>query len=239
MSAAQGATTHALSIVIPVLNEAVGIAAKLDALSSLRGAGVEIIVIDGGSSDGTAAAALAGADLVVVAKRGRAAQLNAGAIAAHGNVLLFLHADTMLPADSVDLIANALQISARRWGRFDVRIAGQHPLLPLVAALMNLRSRLSGIATGDQAIFVRRDLFEAVGGFPVLPLMEDIALSKRLLLHSRPACLRAKVETSGRRWDCNGFWTTVFLMWRLRWQYYCGADPRDLAQLYGYGPRDG
>ena len=236
MSAENAAASPALSIIMPVLNEAQTLGAVLGTLGPLRARGVEIIVADGGSSDGTAAAALEHADLVLVAERGRAVQMNTGATAARSNVLLFLHADTTLPDNAQSLIAQALA-SGADWGRFDVRIAGAHPLLPLVAWLMNLRSRVSGIATGDQAMFVRRALFETIGGFPALPLMEDIALSKRLRERAPPACLRAKVVTSGRRWDQNGFWRTVFLMWRLRWLYYWGSDPRALAELYGRGPR--
>jgi len=225
-----------LSIVVPVLDEAAGLGARLAALQPLRARGAELIVVDGGSRDGTPALAAPLADRVLSAPRGRASQLNAGADAARGDVLLFLHADTRLPADADALIAQALAGGAR-WGRFDVRIEGRHPGLPLVAALMNLRSRLSGIATGDQAVFVRRALFRRVGGFAPLPLMEDVALSARLRREARPACLRARVVTSGRRWDSHGFWRTVLLMWRLRAAFALGADPQALAARYGYRVR--
>jgi len=149
-------------------------------------------------------------------------------------VLLFLHSDTCLPSDADRMVLDGLHRSGRAWGRFDVRIEGAHRLLPVVAWLMNLRSRLTGIATGDQAMFVRRDAFVAAGGFPAIPLMEDIALSKRLKRASRPVCLPDRVVTSGRRWEQNGILSTVLLMWRLRLAFFFGADPGKLAQRYGY-----
>jgi rSAM/selenodomain-associated transferase 2 len=160
--------------------------------------------------------------------------MNAGAAKASGDVLLFLHADTRLPRDTEHVVLNGLERSKRVWGRFNVRIEGKHPLLWLVAWLMNIRSRLTGIATGDQAIFVRRDAFNAAGGFPEIPLMEDVALCQRLKRASWPLCLREKVVTSGRRWEKNGVVSTVLLMWRLRLAYFFGADPKDLARQYGY-----
>ena len=219
-----------ISIVIPVLNEAGRIVATLTALAPLRAQGAELIVADGGSSDGTAALCKGLADAVLSAPRGRALQMNAAARAASGAVLLFLHADTRLPDDALTQIAQAVQ--TQPWGRFDVRIAGRSPILPVVAALMNTRSRLTGIATGDQALFVRRDAFDAVGGFPAQPLMEDIELCKRLRRLGRPACLRAKVVTSGRRWDSRGAWRTIGLMWRLRLLYWLGVPAERLAAAY-------
>ena len=219
-----------ISIVIPVLNEASRIVATLTALAPLRAQGAELIVVDGGSSDGTAALCKGLADAVLSAPRGRALQMNAAARAASGAVLLFLHADTTLPDDALTQIAQAVQ--TQPWGRFDVRIAGRSPILPVVAALMNTRSRLTGIATGDQALFVRRDAFDAVGGFPAQPLMEDIELCKRLRRLGRPACLRAKVVTSGRRWDSRGAWRTIGLMWRLRLLYWLGVPAERLAAAY-------
>jgi rSAM/selenodomain-associated transferase 2 len=219
-----------LSIIVPMLDEAGGIAATLGALRPL---GAEIIVVDGGSSDGTLAAATPHADRAIVAPRGRARQMNAGAAVASGEVLLFLHADTRLPPGGDQLVLAALDAGAR-WGRFDVRIAGNSPLFPLIATMMNRRSRLTGIATGDQAIFVHRDLFAAVGGFPDQPLMEDIALSARLRRIGRPACLRARVTTSGRRWEAKGVWRTILLMWSLRLRYFLGAAPEQLARDYGH-----
>jgi len=226
-----------LSIIVPVLNEAEGIVAALEALAPLRRCGVELLVVDGGSADATVERAAPFADRVLAAPRGRASQMNAGAAAAGGDALLFLHADTRLPAAALALIAAAIG-EGRTWGRFDVCIEGRSAWLPLVAAMMNLRSRLSGIATGDQAIFVARQAFAAVGGFPELPLMEDIALSAALRASSPPACLRAKVRTSGRRWEQHGVWRTILLMWRLRLRYWLGADPRRLALEYGDVPRD-
>jgi rSAM/selenodomain-associated transferase 2 len=223
-----------LSIIIPVLDEAVAIAAALEALAPLRAKGVEIIVVDGGSADETAALAAPLADRVVASARGRATQMNAGAATARGNVLLFLHADTRLPADADRLVLDGLAKSRRAWGRFDVTIEGRHLLLPFVAASMNARSRLTGIATGDQAMFVTRDAFSATGGFPEIALMEDITLARNLKRISPPLCLRARVTTSGRRWEQRGVLRTVLLMWRLRLAYFFGAKPEDLARRYGY-----
>jgi rSAM/selenodomain-associated transferase 2 len=211
-----------LSVVVPALNEASGIRAALEALAPLRARGHEVIVVDGGSSDDTVRIAQGLADRVMHVPRGRALQMNAGARAASGEVLVFLHADTRLPADFV--IPEFAQ-----WGRFDVRIDGRHPLLKVVACAMNLRSRLTGIATGDQAMFVRRDVFP---GFPEIPLMEDIALSRLLKRRAPPACLRARVTTSGRRWESRGVLRTIFLMWSLRLMYFLGASPERLARIY-------
>lgn len=221
----------ALSIVMPVLNEAAGLEATLRQLVPLRDRGVQLVVADGGSDDATAAIAARWADQVVVAPRGRARQMNAGAGAAQGDVLLFLHADTTLAAQADAWIAQSIQRGAL-WGRFDVRIAGTPWMLRIVAALMNVRSRWTGIATGDQGIFVRRDVFMAMDGFADLALMEDIELSRRLRIIGRPACLRAKVTTSGRRWEARGVWRTIFLMWRLRWRYWRGESPLSLARDY-------
>jgi rSAM/selenodomain-associated transferase 2 len=157
--------------------------------------------------------------------------MNAGAAVAQGEILLFLHADTILPANAGQAITEAINQGAV-WGRFDVCIAGNSAWFPLIATLMNLRSRLTGIATGDQAMFVRRDVFAAVGGFPVQPLMEDVELSRRLLRRSRPACLRVRATTSGRRWEQRGVWRTIVLMWRLRWAYWRGVPASQLAKAY-------
>jgi rSAM/selenodomain-associated transferase 2 len=226
-----------LSIVIPTLNEAAGVAAALKALQPLRAAGHEVVVIDGGSGDGTPDLAAPWADRVASAPRGRASQMNAGARIAAGDVLLFLHADTRLPARADRMVLDGLAGSGRAWGRFDVRIAGRHPLLRLVAALMNARSRWTGIATGDQAVFVRRDAFAAVGGFPPLPLMEDVALSAALKRVSRPLCLRERVITSGRRWESHGVLRTIVLMWWVRLRYFFGTSPERLAEIYRHDPR--
>lgn len=223
----------ALSIIIPVLDEAANIAAALEASAPLRSRGVEIIVADGGSRDATAALARPFADCVIVSARGRATQMNAGAAVARGDVLLFLHADTRLPADADRLILEGLAQSRRAWGRFDVTIGGGHPLFPIIAWFMNSRSRLTGITTGDQAMFVRRAAFDAAGGFPGIALMEDIAFARRLKRVSPPLSLRARVTTSGRRWEKRGVLRMIVLMWRLRLAYFLGADPQELARRYG------
>src|SRR5712692_7468320 len=195
-----------LSIVMPVLNEADGI---LDAL------------------------------VVIAAPRGRGMQMNAGAAASHGDVLLFLHADTCLPGDADALIRDGFARSGcalgRFWGRFDVRIAGAHPLFPIIAATMNLRSRITGIATGDQAIFMSRAAFGP--GFPEIALMEDIAMTKRLKRIGPLLCIASAVVTSGRRWEKHGVMKTILLMWWLRLTYFLGANPARLARFYGYVPR--
>ena len=223
-----------LSIIMPVLDEGEGIAAALDALADLRARGTGVIVVDGGSRDATVQRARPRADRVVLASRGRALQMNAGAEQASGDVLLFLHADTRVPADADHVMLKGLERSGRVWGRFDVKIDGRSPVLLVVAWFMNLRSRLTGIATGDQAIFVRRSAFQAVGGFPAIALMEDIALCRRLKRVSRPLCLRERVITSGRRWEKKGVLNTIILMWHLRLAYFFGAEPKELARQYGY-----
>jgi len=220
------------SIIVPVLDEAPGIAAALEALAPMRRAGASVIVVDGGSRDATRALAAPLADRVIEAPRGRASQMNAGARECGGDVLVFLHADSVLPPNALDAIGAGLKRTGRDWGRFDVAIAGADPLLALVALLMNARSRLTGVATGDQAIFVRREAFDAIGGFPEIPLMEDVAISKKLLGRTRPLALEDRVVTSGRRWERHGTMRTIFLMWRLRMAYALGADPRRLARRY-------
>ncbi|HXZ49273.1 MAG TPA: TIGR04283 family arsenosugar biosynthesis glycosyltransferase [Usitatibacter sp.] len=221
-----------VSIVVPTLDEAAGIERALAPLQALRARGAEVIVVDGASRDATRALAASWADRVLEAPRGRASQMNAGARSSRGDVLLFLHADTSLPEGALEAIEAALADPRRAWGRFDVRIEGRAWPLRLIAAAMNLRSRLTGIATGDQAIFVRRAAFEAAGGFPDIPLMEDVALSKALKRASAPACLAERVTTSGRRWERRGPWRTMALMWRLRLAYALGADPHRLARRY-------
>ena len=216
-----------LAVVIPALNEAGRIRAALEALAPLRSRGHQVIVVDGGSDDATAELAVPFCDLILKTPGGRALQMNAGARAAVTDALVFLHADTRLPARADELIVDALK--TRAWGRFDVRIEGRHPLLPLVACAMNLRSRLSGIATGDQAIFVRREAFT---GFPEIALMEDIEFSRAMKRIGRPACLRERVSTSGRRWESRGVVRTILLMWRLRFLYALGVAPQRLAREY-------
>lgn len=221
-----------VSIVMPVLDEAAGIGAALARLQPLRGRGCEVIVVDGGSRDATVALATPACDRVAVSPPGRAAQMNAGARLAGGDALLFLHADTELPDDADRLVHQALAGTRHVWGRFDVCIAGRPAMLRVIAATMNLRSRITAVATGDQAIFCRRAAFDAVGGFPSQPLMEDVEISKRLRRLGPPACLRARVTTSGRRWEKHGVARTVLLMWRLRLAYFLGVDPARLVRRY-------
>jgi len=225
-----GAPGTRISVVVPVLNEAKGLVASLAALQPLRARGHEVIVVDGGSSDSTVALARPLADRVLESARGRAGQMNAGAALASGAVLLFLHADTRLPEGEDALVIDAL--AAREWGRFDVRIDSPRPLLALVGRMMNLRSRATGIVTGDQALFATRAAFDRAGGFPPIALMEDVALSARLKRAGPPACLRSKVVTSARRWERHGVWPTIVLMWLLRFRYRLGADPERLARSY-------
>lgn len=222
-----------LAVVVPVLNEAPGIATALAGLQPLRERGARIVVVDGGSDDATAAQAEADGAEVVIAERGRARQMNAGAahVSTWADTLLFLHADTRLPADADHLITHALRGGAR-WGRFDVRIEGRSAWLPVVATLMNLRSRLTGICTGDQALFAERGFFDALGGFAEQPLMEDVEFARRARHLAWPAALQPPAVTSGRRWDNAGAWRTIVHMWSLRWRYWRGADAGALAREY-------
>jgi len=227
-----------LAIIIPFVDEAVALPDTLAALfravetvDSFEA--IDVVAVDGGSRDASRVViARHPSARVVDAPRGRAAQMNAGAAATDADALLFLHADCRIADDAPIHIANALT-GGRAWGRFDVTIEGRSKLLPWISMLMNVRSRLTGIATGDQAIFVTRAAFDEVGGFPALPLMEDVALSKALRgVAGSPACLRACVIVSGRRWDTHGAWRTIFAMWRLRFDYWRGAEPAVLAHRY-------
>jgi rSAM/selenodomain-associated transferase 2 len=221
-----------ISIIIPTLNEAAAIVQALQRLQPMRARGHEVIVVDGGSRDATGALATGLADHILRAPRGRARQMNAGAQAASGEVLLFLHADTQLPEAADGLILDGLKDMRRGWGRFDVVIRGKHPLLPLIAASMNLRSRLTSVCTGDQCLFMRREVFLRVGGYPPIDLMEDIALCKRLRQIARPLILTPAVTTSGRRWEKHGVWRTMLLMWWLRLRYFFGTPPARLQRIY-------
>lgn len=221
-----------LAIVVPVLNEAAqwpALAAHLHALQATD-ASLHIVVVDGGSTDATRRLATQAGFQVCASDPGRATQMNAGALSCSAEHLLFLHADTRLPEGALAAVSQALH--HHHWGRFDVHIEGRPRMLRVVAALMNVRSRLSGIATGDQALFMTRAAFARVGGFPAQPLMEDIAMSVALKRCGPPACLRARVSTSGRRWEQRGVWRTIGLMWALRLAYALGANPAVLARAY-------
>ncbi|MDO9322297.1 MAG: TIGR04283 family arsenosugar biosynthesis glycosyltransferase [Pseudomonas sp.] len=220
-----------ISIIIPALNEAANLPALLVQLAPLRERGAQLLVADGGSDDGSPELL---ADLAqwLTAPRGRARQMNAGAVLATGEVLWFVHADTQLPEQADTLVAAALADGQHCWGRFDLCISGQPWLLKVVARLINWRSRLTGIATGDQGIFVLRSTFESIGGFAELPLMEDVELTSRLRQISQPACIRERLTTSGRRWETRGLWRTIFLMWRLRWAYWRGVPIEQIAKAY-------
>ncbi|WP_098417950.1 MULTISPECIES: TIGR04283 family arsenosugar biosynthesis glycosyltransferase [unclassified Marinobacter] len=220
-----------LSVIVPVWNEAAAIGALLQSLQPLRAEGHEVIVADGGSTDGTQDLARFGCDQLVSLELGRSAQMNAGAAVAQGEVLVFLHADTQLPADALQQL-QAFWPRPNVWGRFDVRLSGSRPLFRVISWFMNKRSRLTGICTGDQAMFVRRDTFEALGGFALQPLMEDIELSRRLRDVSRSFCIASPVITDSRRWQQQGAWATILLMWRLRWRYWRGESAESLAQTY-------
>ncbi|MDZ4297969.1 MAG: TIGR04283 family arsenosugar biosynthesis glycosyltransferase [Moraxellaceae bacterium] len=220
-----------ISIIIPARNEAATISQTLAALSTWQQQGHEVIVVDGGSSDNTAAIAKQQANLVLHSEPGRARQMNTGAAKASGQLLVFLHADTLLPSDALALLGK-LSHQAMTWGRFDVELVGRSKWLPVVANLMNLRSRLTSIATGDQALFFSRDLFERLAGFVDQPLMEDIEICRRARVYAKPICFRSRVKTSGRRWDTFGAWPTIRLMWRLRWRYWRGDTPENLAKEY-------
>ena len=219
------------AVVVPLLNELDALTGALEQSRALSGQGARVVFVDGGSTDGTQQMLNDHGAQVVPSGLGRALQMNAGARTTDSEVLLFLHADTLLPEAALAQVAQAL-INGKVWGRFDVRIQGRSRWLPVVAFMMNLRSRLTGIATGDQALFMTRAAFELVGGFPQQALMEDIEISRRLKRLSRPACLRSKVTTSGRRWDTRGAWPTIVLMWKLRWAYWRGVSAADIARAY-------
>lgn len=221
-----------LSIIVPTLNEASCIGTLLDDLAPLRAAGHELILVDGGSDDDTVRLASHHVDHVLDSPAGRARQMNTGAAAANGDVLWFVHADSRIPEGAGDALLEALRCGAD-WGRFDVRLSGRDWRLRMIERMMNLRSCITGIATGDQGMFISRSLFESCGGFPAIALMEDIALSRRLRSSSRPACIpKPRLVTSSRRWESRGPLRTVWLMWRLRLAYALGTAPDTLARRY-------
>jgi len=221
-----------ISVIIPALNEADGIARTLEGLQAWRARGHEVILCDGGSQDGTQAAAEGLVDTITACPRGRALQMNAGAGLAKGRVLLFLHADTALPASGDASLRQALEESGRDWGRFDIRLSGSGVLYRLIEGLMNLRSRLTHICTGDQAIFITRSTFLQIGGFSNIPLMEDIEISKRLKAVGPPVCLKERALTSSRRWEDHGPLRTILTMWALRLAYFLGCRPDRLERIY-------
>lgn len=221
-----------LSVIIPTLRESGQIATTLRPLQQARRAGHEVILVDGQSRDGTCEIAEPRVDRLLVCEKGRALQMNAGARLARGEILMFLHADTVVSPEAMAALLDEFPSSDRVWGWFDVRLSGRHPMLRVVEKLMNLRSRLSGITTGDHPIFVRRETFERVGGYPEIALMEDVALSRLLKREGRPLCLGQRVITSSRRWEERGIVRTILLMWRLRLAYALGADPDRLARSY-------
>jgi rSAM/selenodomain-associated transferase 2 len=219
-----------ISVIVPVLNEEKTIATTLEALTAL--APYEIIVVDGGSTDRTAEISRQFDAKTMASSRGRAQQMNYGACHASGDVLLFLHADTRLPDSAFRDIAMALSRPDCAGGRFDVELEGEHWMLKVIGAMINSRSRLSKIGTGDQAIFVRRSVFEEIGGYPEIPLMEDIAFCRTLKRMGEIACLKSRVITSGRRWEIDGVWRTILKMWTLKLLYLAGVPPNRLKQYY-------
>ena len=223
-----------ISIVIPTLNESGYIESTLMCLETLRQQGHEVIVVDGGSQDETVELAKSKVDKVIQTTPGRAHQMNVGASHATGDILWFIHADTQVSENASKQILRVLDNENNHWGRFDIRLSGKHLLLRVVEILMNLRSCITGIATGDQGIFVRRACFEAIGRFKPIPLMEDIEISRRLKKWSRPCCIHDPIITSSRRWEKNGVLRTILLMWRLRLAYALGISPEKLAHEYEF-----
>ena len=230
---------YKISIIIPVLNEADTLRQQLPGLQHLREAGHQLIMVDGGSTDDSVAVARGLVDLALHSEPGRARQMNAGALHATGDILLFLHIDTVLPQRAADLVSTALKGSEHCWGRFDVRLDGRQAAFRVIARAMNLRSRLTAVATGDQAIFVDRAVFTQMGGYPDVPLMEDVMISKALRKQSRPACVAEPVVCSSRRWQQHGIIATTWLMWRLRLAFFCGASPASLHARYYPGHANG
>ncbi|MCV6636738.1 TIGR04283 family arsenosugar biosynthesis glycosyltransferase [Candidatus Albibeggiatoa sp. nov. NOAA] len=221
-----------LSIIIPTFNAQTSIIDTLTPLQMLREQGHEVIVVDGGSEDDTCQLAAPLADNVVTSLRGRAQQMNLGAQVAKGKVLVFLTVDTFLPEYADWMILVCLYSDRKDWGRFDIRLEGKKPSLRMVESLANLRSRLTGIATGEQAIFVKRNVFEQMQGFPEIPVLEDISLSRQLRRKSRPVCLKNKVIVSERRWAEKGLMRTIMRMWRLRFAYALGVSPWTLEKRF-------
>ena len=219
-----------VSIIIPVLNEEQSICATLERLQVFRQQGCEVIVVDAGSVDNTDVIAAALSDQLITSGKGRALQMNLGASHAQHDILWFLHADTLVPENAIDIIETSL--TDRGWGRFNVKLSGAHGMFRIIELMMNIRSCITAIATGDQGIFVKHTLFSRLGGYPEIPLMEDIALSKKLKQVSRPVCIKDNLVTSSRRWEEKGIMKTVLLMWKLRFLYFIGVSADDLARQY-------
>jgi len=230
--AAAAVNSRQLSVIIPTLNEAGCIQSTLQPLQPLRARGHEIILVDGGSNDATCDLGLPFVDQLLQSPSGRAEQMRTGASAAHGHILWFLHADSHIPPHADVMIMEALDRTHTDWGRFDITFGDSHSLLKTVAWSMNLRSRLTGIATGDQGIFVRRSLYDRVGGLPPIPLMEDISFSRSLKRYSRPCRVTRTLGTSPRRWHTHGILRTIVTMWGLRLGYFAGISPERLAKYY-------
>ena len=237
---------NTVSIIIPILNEADNLAHLFENIYDLNPAPQQIVVVDGGSTDNSVAivkAFIRNSSIknqstielqIIEPSAGRATQMNAGAAQATGDILLFLHADTQLPITAINDISLAMKKADNnyQWGRFDVHLDSHNPILWLVGAMMNGRSRLTSIATGDQAIFITSDLFKQISGYPNQPLMEDIELCKHLKAIAKPACLSSKVTTSARRWQQHGTWRTIILMWQLRFDYWRGVSAESIKQRY-------
>jgi len=221
-----------VSIIIPCLNESEVICSLLASLQSLRREGHEVVLVDGGSTDGTVKMAEPLVDQLLVSDPGRSRQMNFGAQHSSGDIFWFLHADTCLPDGAVEAVVVGLSDGGYVWGRFDVELSGKHRMLRVVESMINIRSRLSGVATGDQGIFVSRKAFEAVDAFPDVPLMEDLILSQRLKLLSSPRCLHQRLVTSSRRWEDHGILRTILLMWSLRLAFFLGVRPARLVRWY-------
>lgn len=223
-----------LSIIIPVLNEEDSIVSTLERLQPLRDQGDEVIVVDGGSDDHTLELAESLVDHAIQATPGRARQMNCGAALASNEILLFLHADTYLPDEAQQQINDALNRTMKVWGRFNLKLSGEHFMFRIIERMINLRSCFTGVATGDQAIFVRRGVFELFGGYAEIPIMEDVELTKTLRTISRGCCIKSPAITSSRRWEEHGIFKTILLMWRLRLQFFLGAHPEKLSENYRY-----
>jgi rSAM/selenodomain-associated transferase 2 len=221
-----------ISVIIPTLNETEQIQHCLASVQSLRRNGHEVIVVDGGSEDETCSQVKDLADKVIHHSRGRATQMNAGARAACGEILIFLHADTCLPTEADTVITSSIKDSAEFWGRFNVRLSGRHWAFRIIEICMNLRTRITGIVTGDHAMFMSKEIYNKVKGFPEIALMEDIAISSKFKHVVCPICLKHKVTTSSRRWEENGIIKTILKMWWLRISYFLGTDPLKLARQY-------